>query len=568
MKKILFLLLCSFLFSGLTPTYAQSWSENQVRMIPLHSGGFYLVGRVSGEMDFFNGISAGSGGGCVVYLSHFLARIDSAGNPLWARSFSPESWGGDTGWEPFLCLNIAVDSTDNIYLSGQTLDNFYWNMDETPLLPISPYYYAFQAFAAKITPAGVPDWVVSLPQRYPGSLGGIAVGNGQVYVATSTTTDDSLVVFRADAATGALQQTAYAWSAVATGDSLLRRKVIPYAIAADAQGNCYLAGECGPQLLMDTVVLANTAPVADQTAFLADRVPFLLKLSPGLAPLFSVLPAADTTPAAGPGSASWRQIAVSGGQMWTTGAISGARPLYLGQDTLTTKGNPRAHLTVAAFDTLGNAQWASTSTQAASVRLLGYRLSHDLLTGEAVLLAVPEDGYSIDDSIQLAPLGWWQGHDQYGLIARLEATGAARCIAPANQHQYQDVAFAANHVAYSLSVVGYGSWYLSRWDSCGSLVPTHIAEFSANWGAITPSQTAGFTLSPNPASDHVEIRLAKPAHGPQTANLYTVQGQCIWQGQLEAASGETYRLPLGDLLPGLYLLTIPGYGTGRLMVVR
>ncbi|MEZ0610019.1 RICIN domain-containing protein, partial [Fibrella sp. WM1] len=74
--------------------------------------------------------------------------------------------------------------------------------------------------------------------------------------------------------------------------------------------------------------------------------------------------------------------------------------------------------------------------------------------------------------------------------------------------------------------------------------------------------TAVFSLWPNPARDHVLVDLSLATGQPVGLTMTDLQGRSRQQTYLEAAPAEPYRLDLGSLPDGLYLLRVaPGQST-------
>ncbi|GAB3707646.1 hypothetical protein GCM10027592_41980 [Spirosoma flavus] len=84
--------------------------------------------------------------------------------------------------------------------------------------------------------------------------------------------------------------------------------------------------------------------------------------------------------------------------------------------------------------------------------------------------------------------------------------------------------------------------------------------------------SATFSLWPNPASDHVLIDLRSALGQPVGLQLNDISGRPVQQKQVDVATEEPYRLNLGQLPNGLYLMQIKPAGqspaTLRLLIQR
>jgi hypothetical protein len=65
------------------------------------------------------------------------------------------------------------------------------------------------------------------------------------------------------------------------------------------------------------------------------------------------------------------------------------------------------------------------------------------------------------------------------------------------------------------------------------------------------------SLSPNPASTHVNISFAEPVHGPFTVEVYNVLGTRISTERIEQPEGtKVYTINTNSLSEGFYLIRV------------
>jgi hypothetical protein len=106
------------------------------------AGGAVLVGSLYQSIDFGAGpISALNG------TEIFVARFDSSGTVLWARTF-------DSSQPNDYADGVAVDGKGNIHLTGQISSTSNVDLGSGPFYPIN----GPAAFVAELSPAGVPLW--------------------------------------------------------------------------------------------------------------------------------------------------------------------------------------------------------------------------------------------------------------------------------------------------------------------------------------------------------------------------------------------------------------------------
>jgi hypothetical protein len=89
--------------------------------------------------------------------------------------------------------------------------------------------------------------------------------------------------------------------------------------------------------------------------------------------------------------------------------------------------------------------------------------------------------------------------------------------------------------------------------------------------AASTQPREGFRLYPNPAGEHVTIALNKPGNQPAslTFRLHNLRGQLVRQSR-QVNQQSTFRVPVSDLAPGVYISTLQESGgsvIGRKRVV-
>ncbi len=205
----------------------------------------YFTGRFLGT-SYFDTIALTSYGSSDI----FLAKFDSAGHCLWAKSAG--GYGGDAG-----CA-VAIDNSGNAYLTGG-IDNQSDIHFDTITIPASPG--TTRCFIAKYDFTGKILWIKT--SSGPGkNLGnGISISNTGIVLcgyfdSTSTFGSETLVssghydiiILKYDSSGNVL------WSATAIEKG---EDDAAFAIASDEFGNCYVTGDFSDTILFDTTQLVT-----------------------------------------------------------------------------------------------------------------------------------------------------------------------------------------------------------------------------------------------------------------------------------------------------------------------
>ncbi len=126
------------------------------------SGNVYVTGNTSGSLF---GIISGKS-------DAFIAKYDTNGNPVWAKQFGSDL--RDIGF------GIAVDSSDNVYITGHTNGDLFDRNTG-----------AYDAFIAKYDTNGNPVWAKQFGTNSLEEHSGIAVDSSDnVYITGSSTGDN------------------------------------------------------------------------------------------------------------------------------------------------------------------------------------------------------------------------------------------------------------------------------------------------------------------------------------------------------------------------------------------
>jgi hypothetical protein len=131
-----------------------------------------------------------------------------------------------------------------------------------------------------------------------------------------------------------------------------------------------------------------------------------------------------------------------------------------------------------------------------------------------------------------------------------------------NGNDFQGVRFTDNTI--------YSAWgsnkngYLNIWFAKSVLTPTSIESI------IVKDINSGFIVTPNPASDYIEIGQLSKVFDPSEGSgikIYNTFGECVKNLSPALSEGEGVRIDISHLPVGLYLLQIGNYSE-KFMVVR
>lgn len=159
MKKTIPLFLLTILVFTTNHAIAQSWEEvkrfggssfeNPDQMTRDNDGNFYITGQFNNNITFGSIILTSTN------TSTFVAKLDSNGNGIWAKSFSTLS--------SFYNQNeIQVDNNGNVYFGGRFNNNSSVNFGNGVVLnPNSGGFYT-QHFIAKLDSSGQALWAKAL----------------------------------------------------------------------------------------------------------------------------------------------------------------------------------------------------------------------------------------------------------------------------------------------------------------------------------------------------------------------------------------------------------------------
>ncbi|HYV92901.1 MAG TPA: SBBP repeat-containing protein [Chitinophagales bacterium] len=181
----------------------------------------------------------------------FILKYDSAGNQLWSKSGTGNSWDYAT--------SIAADGSGNIYLAGDFYSN---SLSFGPLVLINSNVNGYAAFIVKLDSSGTALWGKAL------------AGSSDVY-GNSVTTDtngnayivgqffDSFIVWGQDTLTDTIGVGGSVFIAKydSMGNELWAQGTMEsyaqaYSAATDMAGNVYVSGDCeGDSILFGNVWL-------------------------------------------------------------------------------------------------------------------------------------------------------------------------------------------------------------------------------------------------------------------------------------------------------------------------
>ncbi len=226
------------------------------------SGNAYITGGFGSDTMYFGSLSI-TNPVPVTNSMIFLAKYDSAGNPVWAKS------AGDSGISQG--NSLAMDDSGNIYIAG-SFESPQLTIGSTTLINADPVFATDDIFLAKYNSGGIPVWAVragGTDGDYPGQI--VLDGTGNLYIAgqflslslpfgTTTLTNPGIFLAKYSTAEGypvmakeSLVTDANSWAA---------------SLAKDNFGHIYIAGSFDSPLKLDSIKLSDST-VPNYDIFLA-----------------------------------------------------------------------------------------------------------------------------------------------------------------------------------------------------------------------------------------------------------------------------------------------------------
>lgn len=525
----------------------------------------------------------------VVFLAiiSILYSASFAQAPSWEWSRSAGGALSDTG------PSIAVDGSGNTYMTG---------IFESPSITFGPYTLlnsgSFDIFVVKYDPDGNVLWAASAAGTgfdNPRSIAVDAAGNAYItgnfdsptltfgpYTLTNTGVGLFLAKYRSDGTV--------AWAKSAGGPA------VAYAastVAVDASGNPYVAGYANVSVItFDTISLANTgvfivkyntdgsalwARTAGRGAglgYVAESIavdasgnayiegnydgtmvfgPFTL-LSAGMTDVFLAKYDAGggVQWARSAGGANYEYAGSNAvdpsGNIYITGDF-GDPLTIIGHDTLVFKGVDDIFL--AKYDAGGNVLWATSAGDTYMEQALS--LTADAL-GNAYIA-----GYFNDSSFTIGSttlVNARRGYDE-SFVAKYNPDGNVMWAMSAGGINTDDATSVAADASGNVHLAGFcisptltfGSFVLTNTNPSGIYSDLFLAKLDNPDGINEIVSPATVELSPNPATDHITIKIPEKA----SLEIFNINGQIMKTITLEIH--ETY-VDIEDFLHGVYILKV------------
>lgn len=282
----------------------------------------------------------------------FLAKYDANGNVLWAKR------AGGTNWDD--AVSIAIDANDNIYVTGGFYSPSIIFGNDTLMNTSSGTY---DVFIVKYSATGDILWAKSTGGNSEDIAHSIAIDNNGNVLVTGWFASYTIIFGSTTLTNVYTDNTIYAYDMFLvkydTNGNVLWAKSAggtkwdcPYSVAADANGNSYVAGYFyGPSLTFNSLTITNS----DSTGSYYDI--FLAKYDVNGNILW----------AKSAGGTYWHDEASSvavdaNGNVCVTGNFISPTIIF-GSDTLTNPGSIgfTSDMFLTKYDTNGNVLWAKSA---------------------------------------------------------------------------------------------------------------------------------------------------------------------------------------------------------------
>ncbi len=553
MKTMVTLALLLLTLSGFTQTPVWEWARTASTMN--HSGGSWITTDQVGNAYITGAFTQDMilGTDTFFYMGSFpdvfLAKYNSSGNILWARSIGSE-WDDRIG-------NPSIDDGGNVYISGDFRGSSVIIGSDT-LLNQGPVPLTTDIFVVKYGPDGNVLWVRTAGS--PGSESGSSTatdGSGNLYItgwfSNPVISFDSINLHSVGSPSSVnMFLTKYddmgnvLWARAAGGT----HGVLCYGTATDLHGNIYLTGS----FLGNSVTFGPVTLYSSHTGFSI----FLAKYDPS-------------------GNVVWAQSFGGGihdvglnvatdqsGNVYITGAFSDST-LSLGSFVLNNTGLANVYL--AKLDPAGNVLWAKST--GGTFRDSPWGLFVDETGG--VYITVDSRSPSITfGNTTLNNLNPINTHDL--IIMKYDSLGN-ECWA---------TSFGGLHgsVAGDISVSATGNLYIAGGYSTPELVlGSDTLTTTAASSRFFVAKASGFTgvesirhpeyeisLSPNPMRDHVTVQVPTSI-ADLTFCLYDIYGRKVISQKITG----TTRLMVSHLPAGIYMYRLQypgGRQTGKLVKIH
>ncbi len=466
------------------------------------------------------------------YYDLFLAKFDSTGNLIWARSAG--------GKYSEAATSIAVDNAANVYITGNFADTVYFNIDTLVSPPFTD-----ETFVAKYDSSGNIVWVRATGSAFNDNPK-IAVDNACNVSVTGYFDTDSTQLGSTTFYNHSQSNTfdIYVFKYDSSGNFLWAKTFggpdddYAESITTDKNGNIFITGGFTTSATFDSIILQSfTADSSDI---------FLLKLIPSGAIEY-------LKSYGGIGDDGGSAIAVdSSGNCYLTG-IFNSPAIQLGSNNFTNSG--WLDMFVAKCDSSGNITWAASAGTAYDEYTNAINVDH---SGNSYVLGTFGDSAITFGNTTLVSsnVPTFGGRELF--VTKYDASGVPVWAKSAHGYSYpQGMCMNSDGATYITGTFGGTMLFgVNTITNTPGGYNFFISKLNADvlTGLESLDKQYSFSAYPNPANDVLNIYSEE--ENIKTVELITSQGQILFQQKL--ISTKSVVLNLSNYTAGLYFVKITG----------
>jgi hypothetical protein len=469
----------------------------------------------------------------------YLAKFDSSGNNLWAKS---AGGGANEGTEAVNAIGLGTDANGNVYVVGSytTTDAIFGNVTLASVFNGS-------SFLVKYDAQGNALWALNVGGNL-NNANSIAVdANGNSFITGSFT--GSYIIGGPDSVPLNSNIEGYTIKYDSAGNSVWAtgisgNNVFNNAITLDAAGNVYVTGSYDG----DSVLIGNSIVLSNNHG---DGM-FTVKYDKNGNPLWAKNVSLSSF--VNPGG-----IATDGqGNVYVTGYTT-ADTLIFGIDTTIT-GSSTSNIFIAAYDSSGNSKWLHSTTNnnnitsscisanaSGQVFITGSFATPSVVIGNTTLVnndtLGPEQAFFIAEYNSAGDVVWVTG----GLSANNDMDAGASLQADNKGHLYVTGIYAGPSIIFANDTLlpfgtppGPANVFVVKYEASETSVGIAAPETTIN----------NITVYPNPSTGSFCF---KGISNGSTIEIYNVLGQRLYSA---IPTGDTYVMNIGAEAKGVYLYRV------------